>query len=75
MKDDEVVDAELSPDSFSVEAGFALRNSEDPRYQAAVRYKTHFGHVIHKAAIALRGGSGAGEDHIDAVISIIKVCA
>ena len=73
LKEGEIVDAELSPSYFNVEAGFTLTNPDDYRYQTAVKHRTHFGHVIHKAAVALREGREGGEDHIDAIISTVKV--
>ncbi|EJD04282.1 uncharacterized protein FOMMEDRAFT_167503 [Fomitiporia mediterranea MF3/22] len=54
-----------------VRAGFVLSNPEDPKYQTATKQRARFGRVIHQAAIALRGSHG-GEDHIDAVISVLR---
>lgn len=66
MKDDDVL-VDLLPTGLAVKAGFALSDSNDPRYQIVVKHRAHFGQVIHQAAAALRGNIG-GEDHIDAVI-------
>jgi proteasome activator subunit 4 len=49
---------------------FTLTDPEDPRYQAVLSYRTRFGDLIHRAAVALRHADA--EDHIDAVIQICK---
>jgi proteasome activator subunit 4 len=58
---------------MTVNAGFALSDSNDPRYQKASAHRERFGNMLHRAAIsiALRRNS-EGEDHIDAVLSIAK---
>ena len=62
---------ELIVRPVKVKAGFALEDPADPRYQKVVAHRTRFGHVIHRAAEALRQQL-EGEDHIDAVISVSK---
>jgi proteasome activator subunit 4 len=59
--------------TMSMNAGFALTDPEDPRYQKAIAHRERFGKMLHRAAIniAFRHNS-EGEDHIDAVISIAK---
>ena len=69
------IDEELFPEQLAVEAGFALADPDDPRFIAAMKYRTHFGQVIHKAAVTFRDGNDGGEDHIDAVIGALKVNA
>lgn len=69
------IDEELFPEQLAVEAGFALANPDDPRFIAAMKYRNHFGRVIHKAAVSFRDGNDGGEDHIDAVIGALKVNA
>ncbi|KAH8120588.1 hypothetical protein DFH11DRAFT_1838384 [Phellopilus nigrolimitatus] len=71
LKDMEGVLADLLPAGFDVKAGFTLTDPQDPRYQAVVKHRAHYGRVVHQAAVSLRGNVG-GEDHIDAVISVLK---
>lgn len=65
-------DVGLQPSGLPVAAGFALTDPKDPRYEIAVKHRERYGHVVHKAAVAL-GGNVGGEDHIDAVIGVLKV--
>lgn len=64
--------ANLQPHAAQNKAGFALIDHQDPRYQAAVEHRARFGRIVHQAAVSLRGSLG-GEDHIDAVIGVLKV--
>lgn len=59
------------PVYLDLNAGFALTDPEDPRYRAVVGHRDEFGHVLHDAAVLLRDKDG-GEDHIDAVLSVIR---
>lgn len=61
---------ELLAIPWTVEAGYALTDPEDPRYQTVFAHRRRFGNILHRALIALRE-SGA-EDHIDAVLSISR---
>ncbi|KAJ7630604.1 hypothetical protein FB45DRAFT_746590 [Roridomyces roridus] len=54
-----------------VEAGFALKDPSDPRYQKVVAHRLRFGDVLQRAASALRQNTG-GEDHIDAVMGVAR---
>lgn len=72
LRDEENSGAIVEPYSLRAQAGFCLTDHRDPRYQAAVRHRERFGRVVHQAALSLRGNI-AGEDHIDAVIGILKV--
>lgn len=56
---------------IDVKAGFTLADVKDPRYQAALKHRTRYGNVIHRAATILRHGT-EGEDHIDAVMAVAK---
>ena len=49
---------------------FTLTAPSDPRYQAALKHRTRFGVLLHKASITLRRTDTA--DHIDAVIQVCK---
>ncbi|KAF9568547.1 hypothetical protein CPC08DRAFT_654918 [Agrocybe pediades] len=56
---------------LDVKAGFALTDSNDPRYQKVASQRENFGKTVHAAAVAFRKTKNA-EDHIDAVISITR---
>jgi proteasome activator subunit 4 len=75
-----VVETGLNPDSeverlivqtVDVQASFALTDQEDRRYQMAYSQRLRLGRVLHDAALALRQ-EHEGEDHIDAVLSVVK---
>lgn len=61
----------LIVDHIDVEAGFILTDPRDPRYQQALQHRVRFGNVVHLAAVALRQIQG-GEDHLDAVVAVVK---
>jgi proteasome activator subunit 4 len=56
---------------LDVKAGFTLTDPRDPRYQKVVKHRMRFGDVIQRAASALRQNTEV-EDHIDAVIGVVK---
>jgi proteasome activator subunit 4 len=67
-------DTDVFPDCpvyLDLNAGFALTDPSDPRYMAIVAHREQFGHILHTAALLLRDKDG-GEDHIDAVLSVIR---
>jgi proteasome activator subunit 4 len=57
--------------TIDVRAGFALTDPTDWRYQMAHNQRQRLGRVAHDAASALKQGY-EGEDHIDAVLSVVK---
>jgi proteasome activator subunit 4 len=57
--------------TIDVEAGFTLTDPADRRHQTAYGQRLRLGRVIHGAALALKQ-EHEGEDHIDAVISVVK---
>ncbi|KAG1755009.1 uncharacterized protein EDB91DRAFT_1096702 [Suillus paluster] len=61
----------LLVDHLDVKAGFVLTDPNDPRYQQAFKHRIRFGNVAHLAAVALRQIHG-GEDHLDAVVAVVK---
>ncbi|KAG2149717.1 armadillo-type protein [Suillus cothurnatus] len=61
----------LLVDHLDVKAGFILTDLNDPRYQQALQHRIRFGNVAHLAAVALRRIQG-GEDHLDAVVAVVK---
>lgn len=63
---------ELHPIKLALNAGFALSDSSDPRYQAVVEHRRRFGTLLHRAVSSLSDNVGS-EDHIDAVIGVLKV--
>ncbi|KAG6381418.1 armadillo-type protein [Boletus reticuloceps] len=66
------VDVEgLIVDQLDVQAGIVLTDPQDPRYQRIVKLRTRFGNLIHLAAKKLRQDQDE-EDHIDAVIVVIR---
>jgi len=56
---------------LDVRAGFTLTDPNDPRYQQVLNARRRFGEIIQKASSALRKNTG-GEDHIDAVIGVVR---
>ncbi|EGO02735.1 hypothetical protein SERLA73DRAFT_102663 [Serpula lacrymans var. lacrymans S7.3] len=62
---------EMIVERLDVKAGFTLTDPQDPRYRIVVDNRNRFGNVIHRAATILRQ-SHEGEDHIDAVIIVVK---
>jgi proteasome activator subunit 4 len=63
--------ADLIVTHLEVRAGFSLTDPNDPRYQKVVADRLRFGHVVQRAAFALRQNTG-GEDHIDAVMGVAR---
>jgi len=63
--------AEMLVHHLDVEAGFTLDDPSDPRYQQAAKRKQQFMELVLKAAAKFRSTT-AGEDHIDAIISVTK---
>ncbi|KAJ7456643.1 hypothetical protein FB451DRAFT_1276697 [Mycena latifolia] len=63
--------AELVVSHLEVKAGFSLTDRNDPRYQKVVAHRLRFGDVLQRAAFALRQNTG-GEDHIDAVMGVVR---
>lgn len=57
--------------TIDVEACFALNDPSDQRHQFAYSQRLRLGRVLHGAALALKQGH-EGEDHIDAVMSVVK---
>ncbi|KAI9462941.1 hypothetical protein F5148DRAFT_1212253 [Russula earlei] len=57
--------------SIDVQAGFTLTDPADPRHQMAYSQRLRLGRVVHEAALALKQ-EHKGEDHIDAVMSVVK---
>ncbi|KIJ68675.1 hypothetical protein HYDPIDRAFT_106916 [Hydnomerulius pinastri MD-312] len=69
---DPEVDIEgLLVDQFDVKAGVVLTDPQDPRYQQVVKLRTRFGNLVHLAATKLRQNQDV-EDHIDAVIAVVR---
>ena len=75
-----VVETGLNPHSeverlvvqtIDVRAGFALTDPADRRYLMAHSQRQRLGRVAHDAASALKQDH-EGEDHIDAVLSVVK---
>ena len=57
--------------TIDVQAGFALTDPGEWRHQMAYSQRLRLGRVLHGAALALKQ-EHEGEDHIDAVISVVK---
>lgn len=75
-----MVETGLNPDSeverlivqtIDVRAGFALTDPTNWRYQMVHSQRQRLGRVAHDAASVLKQGY-EGEDHIDAVLSVVK---
>lgn len=54
-----------------MQAGFALSDPGERRHQTAYNQRLRLGRVLHSAAVALKQ-EHEGEDHIDAVMSVVK---
>jgi proteasome activator subunit 4 len=68
------VDAEverLVVQTIDVQAGFALTDPGESRHQMAYSQRLRLGRVLHGAALALKQ-EHEGEDHIDAIMSVVK---
>ena len=57
--------------TIDAQAGFALSDPGEWRHQMAYGQRLRLGRVLHGAAVALKQ-EHEGEDHIDAVISVVK---
>jgi proteasome activator subunit 4 len=57
--------------TIDVQAGFALTDPGEWRHQMAYSQHLRLGRVLHDAALALKQ-EHEGEDHIDAVLSVVK---
>jgi len=57
--------------TIDVQAGFALTDPAEWRHQMAYSQRLRLGRVLHGAALALKQ-KHEGEDHIDAVMSVVK---
>ena len=64
--------AGLEPYGLALKAGFTLTDPNDPNYRHIYEQKQRYGNVMHRAATVLQGNNG-GEDHIDAVVALLKV--
>ncbi|KAG6820769.1 hypothetical protein H0H93_012033 [Arthromyces matolae] len=69
LSDAETEDMIVAP--LKIRAGFTLTDPNDPRYQKVAAYRLRYGDICERAASALRQNTG-GEDHIDAVIGVIR---
>lgn len=69
---DDVEVKELLIGPLEMNAGFALTDPADPRYEQVVLHRQRFGKVLHRAAEALRVLGISGEDHTDAVMGVAK---
>jgi len=63
----------LTASSVRMNAGFCVDSPEDPRYSRIIQHRDQFGSFLHRASLALRStGNDMGEDHIDAILAIIR---
>lgn len=63
--------ADLMVSHIPVDAGFTLTQPEDARYQRAEAHRIRFAELVFRAAFALRNNT-ENEDHVDAVIGVLK---
>lgn len=63
--------ADLLVSCLPMNAGFVLSDPSDVRYVRAAAHRLRFGEVCRNAASALRQKT-EGEDHIDAVLNVVK---
>lgn len=65
--------AALTASSVRMIAGFCITNPKDPRFSVVVKHRNQFGQFLHRAAVSLGADSSEfGDDHIDAVLSLIR---
>lgn len=65
--------AEMSADSIRMIGGFCLTDPRDPRFIDAMKHREQFGRFLHNASVSLRSqGAESGDDHIDAVLAVIR---
>lgn len=62
----------MTPEALQVAAGFVLTVKEDPNFQAFTHHRVRYGDVVHRAATALLQSHGEGEDHLDAIVGIVR---
>ena len=62
---------ELLVSHLDVKAGFTLTDPNDPKYQKVAKDRHRFGEVVLHAAATFRNNTN-GEDHIDAVIGVVR---
>ena len=62
---------ELLLSHLDVKAGFTLTDPNDPRYQKVAKNRNRFGEVVQHAAATFRNNTNS-EDHIDAVIGVVR---
>lgn len=62
---------ELLVSHLDVKAGFTLADPNDPRYQKVAKNRRRFGEVVLHAAATFRNNTN-NEDHIDAVIGVVR---
>ena len=62
---------ELLLSHLDVKAGFTLTDPNDPRYQKVAKSRHRFGEVVVHAAATFRNNTNS-EDHIDAVIGVVR---
>ncbi|EIW86450.1 hypothetical protein CONPUDRAFT_78796 [Coniophora puteana RWD-64-598 SS2] len=62
----------MTPEALHIAAGFVLTAQEDPTYQAFTRYRLRYGDVVHRAATALLQSHGESEDHLDAIVGVVR---
>jgi proteasome activator subunit 4 len=62
---------ELLLSHLDVKAGFTLTDPNDPRYQKVAKSRHLFGEVVLHAAAKFRNNTNS-EDHIDAVIGVVR---
>jgi proteasome activator subunit 4 len=66
--------ASLSGRSVQMNAGFSLTPG-DARYECLMQHRNDFGMFLHRASGSLRSdvdGRAAGDEHIDAILSVIR---
>jgi proteasome activator subunit 4 len=69
--DDETELERLLVTPLAVKAGFTLTDPNDPRYQRVLAHRIRFGEIISTASTFLQARQGE-EDHIDAVMAVVK---
>jgi proteasome activator subunit 4 len=62
----------LTASSVKMNAGFCVDSPKDPRYRRIIQHRDQFGSFLHRASLSLRSTGDMGEEHIDAMLAVIR---
>lgn len=65
--------ASLTATSIRMTAGFCVTSPADPRYSRIIQHRDQFGSFLHRASASMHSeSSDAGDEHIDAMLAVIR---